>query len=171
MWSSFCNIRLKGKKKKQCLAWNKPVWSRMTALKMWFWEADITNLAKCFLFCRNMIKSFYTASLLIDVLTVFGELSEEVSVRYMSVLSGCFSEHRRCFCNPWIWISKNIGSNSVAKYLFISRKESCQVFQINHMWNTRHLLEDVSWQVSVRNSKFDYYCGTHSITLSKWECL
>lgn len=26
-----------------------------------------------------MIKSFYTASLLIDVLTVFGELSEEVS--------------------------------------------------------------------------------------------
>uniref|UniRef100_A0A3Q2FWC4 Vesicle (multivesicular body) trafficking 1 n=1 Tax=Cyprinodon variegatus TaxID=28743 RepID=A0A3Q2FWC4_CYPVA len=29
--------------------------------------------------CRNMIKSFYTSSLLIDVLTVFGELSEEVS--------------------------------------------------------------------------------------------
>lgn len=32
-----------------------------------------------------MIKSFYTASLLIDVLTVFGELSEEVSVRDISV--------------------------------------------------------------------------------------
>lgn len=27
---------------------------------------------------RNMIKSFYTASLLLDVLSVFGELSEEV---------------------------------------------------------------------------------------------
>lgn len=27
---------------------------------------------------RNMIKSFYTASLLMDVLSVFGELSEEV---------------------------------------------------------------------------------------------
>ena len=29
---------------------------------------------------RNMIKSFYTASLLIDVITVFGELTDEVSV-------------------------------------------------------------------------------------------
>lgn len=38
-----------------------------------------------FFFNRNMIKSFYTASLLIDVLTVFGELSEEVSVRDISV--------------------------------------------------------------------------------------
>lgn len=29
-------------------------------------------------FFRNMIKSFYTSSLLLDVLSVFGELSEEV---------------------------------------------------------------------------------------------
>lgn len=28
--------------------------------------------------CRNMVKSFYTSSLLLDVLSVFGELSEEV---------------------------------------------------------------------------------------------
>lgn len=28
---------------------------------------------------RNMIKSFYTASLLLDVLSVFGEMSDEVS--------------------------------------------------------------------------------------------
>lgn len=28
--------------------------------------------------CRNMIKSFYTSSLLFDVLNVFGELSDEV---------------------------------------------------------------------------------------------
>lgn len=31
---------------------------------------------------RNMIKSFYTASLLVDVLSVFGELSEEVSAYF-----------------------------------------------------------------------------------------
>lgn len=29
-------------------------------------------------FHRNMVKSFYTSSLLLDVLSVFGELSEEV---------------------------------------------------------------------------------------------
>lgn len=57
---------------------------------MWSWETDITKLVKCFNFSRNMIKSFYTASLLIDVLTVFGELSEEVSVEDISVLSDCF---------------------------------------------------------------------------------
>ncbi|XP_016533345.1 vacuolar protein sorting-associated protein VTA1 homolog [Poecilia formosa] len=31
----------------------------------------------CHYFCRNMIKSFYTSSLLMDVLSVFGELSDE----------------------------------------------------------------------------------------------
>uniref|UniRef100_A0A8C0UT54 Vesicle trafficking 1 n=1 Tax=Cyanistes caeruleus TaxID=156563 RepID=A0A8C0UT54_CYACU len=44
------------------------------ALKM-FLYAD--NEDRAGQFHKNMIKSFYTASLLIDVLTVFGELSEE----------------------------------------------------------------------------------------------
>lgn len=35
-------------------------------------------LSLCLLPLRNMIKSFFTASLLLDVLSVFGELSEEV---------------------------------------------------------------------------------------------
>ncbi|KAM4681114.1 vacuolar protein sorting-associated protein VTA1 homolog isoform 1-T1 [Amazona ochrocephala] len=46
------------------------------ALKM-FLYAD--NEDRAGQFHKNMIKSFYTASLLIDVLTVFGELSEENS--------------------------------------------------------------------------------------------
>lgn len=58
---------------------------------MWSQETDITKLVKWVFFYRNMIKSFYTASLLIDVLTVFGELSEEVSIRDISVLSDCSS--------------------------------------------------------------------------------
>ena len=37
---------------------------------------------------RNMIKSFYTSSLLLDVLSVFGEMSEEV--RRMGVRSRTF---------------------------------------------------------------------------------
>ncbi|KAI5627157.1 vacuolar protein sorting-associated protein VTA1-like, partial [Silurus asotus] len=45
------------------------------ALKM-FLYAD--NEDRSGLFHKNMIKSFYTASLLFDVLSVFGELSEEV---------------------------------------------------------------------------------------------
>ena len=32
---------------------------------------------------RNVVKSFYTASLLYDVLTQFGELSEEVGGTFM----------------------------------------------------------------------------------------
>ncbi|XP_066557748.1 vacuolar protein sorting-associated protein VTA1 homolog [Amia ocellicauda] len=44
------------------------------ALKM-FYYAD--NEDRAGRFHKNMIKSFYTASLLIDVLSVFGELSEE----------------------------------------------------------------------------------------------
>lgn len=42
---------------------------------------ETLNMCVAFLlfFPRNMIKSFYTASLLIDVLTVFGELTDEVS--------------------------------------------------------------------------------------------
>ncbi|XP_015241786.1 PREDICTED: vacuolar protein sorting-associated protein VTA1 homolog [Cyprinodon variegatus] len=38
----------------------------------------------------NMIKSFYTSSLLIDVLTVFGELSEEL--KQFPVFSSCISD-------------------------------------------------------------------------------
>lgn len=34
--------------------------------------------------CRNMIKSFYTSSLLFDVLSVFGELSDEVRKLFFS---------------------------------------------------------------------------------------
>ena len=29
-------------------------------------------------FCRNVVKSFYSASLIFDILTVFGELNDEV---------------------------------------------------------------------------------------------
>lgn len=50
---------------------------------MMFWgflEFPVETLnIMCVFFFRNMIKSFYTASLLIDVLTVFGELTDEVS--------------------------------------------------------------------------------------------
>ncbi|CAF88190.1 unnamed protein product, partial [Tetraodon nigroviridis] len=44
---------------------------------------------------RNMIKSFYTASLLMDVLSVFGELSEEV--REAKVTLTCLKniQHRK----------------------------------------------------------------------------
>ena len=31
-----------------------------------------------FLYCRNVVKSFYSASLIFDILTVFGELNDEV---------------------------------------------------------------------------------------------
>ena len=31
-----------------------------------------------FYFCRNVVKSFYTAGMLFDTLTVFGEISEDV---------------------------------------------------------------------------------------------
>ena len=36
--------------------------------------------------CRNVVKSFYTAGMLFDVLTMFDELSEDVS----------------CFCLPFL---------------------------------------------------------------------
>ena len=38
---------------------------------------------------RNVVKSFYTASLLYDVLTQFGELSEEVQL----CVGGTFMKH------------------------------------------------------------------------------
>ncbi|KAK7823046.1 hypothetical protein U0070_025863 [Myodes glareolus] len=70
------------------------------ALKMFLYADNEDRAGR---FHKNMIKSFYTASLLIDVITVFGELTDEVSVRLSQLKRSrvafcCFMLY--CFFRP-----------------------------------------------------------------------
>lgn len=84
-----------------------------------------------FFFNRNMIKSFYTASLLIDVLTVFGELSEEVSVRDISVNWLLFLAQLQVTSivllffesSSWIWASETMRCGSEVKFMLLNHKK------------------------------------------------
>lgn len=132
MWSKFCSIRLKENSSdnwfetSQCnLEWQ---WLKGDPKKM-----ILPKLVKCFFFFfnRNMIKSFYTASLLIDVLTVFGELSEEVSVRDISVNWLLFLAQLQVTSivllffesSSWIWASETMRCGSEVKFMLLNHKK------------------------------------------------
>ena len=42
---------------------------------------------------RNVVKSFYTAGMLMDVLSTFGEATEEVSIEHVNKHSGDVNIH------------------------------------------------------------------------------
>uniref|UniRef100_A0A9L0RNQ0 Vesicle trafficking 1 n=2 Tax=Equus caballus TaxID=9796 RepID=A0A9L0RNQ0_HORSE len=89
------------------------------ALKMFLYADNEDRAGR---FHKNMIKSFYTASLLIDVITVFGELTEEHQAS-LALASTAFPSHSDNRNHPQIFPEHPLGYGTMPL-----ESHCCQVF-------------------------------------------